>query len=88
MNVTTEKNCHARFRELTLHGGLLIRVFHEEKCRIGKEETNLFFRTLRRSRRVYVKFEPAKSVLAYRSFGVGVEEVDEHEFFGVPGKIV
>jgi hypothetical protein len=40
------------------------------------------------SHTVYVKFEPAKSILAYRSVGVGIEEVDQHEFFRVPGKIV
>jgi hypothetical protein len=45
-------------------------------------------RTLRRSQRLYVKLEAAESILAYGFVGVGIEEVDQHEFFRVPRKIV
>src|SRR4030095_284411 len=50
--------------------------------------TNLFLRTLHRSHRLCVKFEPAESILAYGFVGVGIEEVDQHELFRVPRKIV
>ena len=53
-----------------------------------KEPEALFLRALRGSRRVSVKFEPAKSELAYRFVGLGIEQVDQHEFFRVPRKIV
>lgn len=53
-----------------------------------KEQAGLFLRALGRSHAVSVKFEPAKSILAYRFVGLGIEEVDQHEFFRVPGKIV
>src|SRR6266511_2033679 len=49
---------------------------------------DLYLRTLRRQHRLCVKFEPAKSILAYGFVGVGIEEVDQHELFRVPRKIV
>ena len=45
---------------------------------------NLFLRTLRRAPRLCVKLEPTESILAYDFVGVGIEEIDQHEFFRMP----
>ena len=44
----------------------------------------LRLRTLRGLQRLGVKFEAAESILAYRSIGLGIEEIDQHELFRVP----
>ena len=53
-----------------------------------KQPARLFLRTLSRPHSRCVKLEAAESILAYGFIGVGIEEVDQHEFFRVTRKIV
>ncbi len=64
-----------------------LRIFEqsqERQCRMRKKHTDLFLRSLRRAHGLCVKFEAAESILPYRSIGLGIEEIDQHELFRVP----
>jgi len=45
-------------------------------------------RALRAKNSLWIKFKPAKAILAYRLVCGGIEEIDKHKLFRMAGKIV
>lgn len=52
------------------------------------EKLRLFLWPIRCPDRLCVKLEPAEPILAYWFLGLCIEEIDQHELFRMPSKIV